>query len=259
MVLLVVFGLLARTYPWKRVFGNRRNVLACAASAVLLAVNWLIYIWAIGNQMALEGSLGYFINPLVSVLLAVVVLKESLSPLQMIAIALTGVAVCYLTFMVGEVPWVAISLALAFGAYGLIHKKYNIDAIGGLTVETFLMAPFAFIYLMFLVSGSQQHFLAGSARIDLLLLCAGPITSIPMLLYLKGLTRLRLTTVALMQYIVPTLQFVVAIYILNEPLSREKLVAFVLIWIALLVFSVDILKQRAHNNRLRSAGSTSLN
>jgi chloramphenicol-sensitive protein RarD len=250
LVLLLLFGLVSGRQSWRRVLQNRRDVAACCVSALLLALNWLIYIWAVGNQMALQGSLGYFINPLVSVLLAVVVLKEPLSRLQLIAIGLAALAVCYLTFSVGEIPWVALSLAFAFGAYGLIHKKFQIDAIGGLTVETLLMGPFAIMYLLLLFVTGQLHFMAGSFQVNILLLCAGPITTIPLLLYLKGLSRLRLSTVALMQYIVPTLQFVVAVYVLGEPLGPEKLLAFLLIWLGLLIFSIDILRQRATRNRL---------
>ncbi|MEM7256085.1 MAG: EamA family transporter RarD [Pseudomonadota bacterium] len=256
LVLLLLFGVITGVHPWRGVIASRRNVAVCLVSALLLSVNWLIYIWAIGNGRALEGSLGYFINPLVSVLLAVVVLNEALSKLQLVAILMATVAVLYLTFMVGEIPWVAISLAFAFGAYGLIHKKYQINAIGGLTVETMLMAPFAAAYLVMLIGTSQNGFLAGDLTTDLLLLAAGPITSIPLLLYLKGLSRLRLSTVALLQYTVPSLQFLVAVYILNEPLSREKLLSFVLIWLGLLIFSVDILQQRSRNNRLRREQAT---
>lgn len=252
VVLLLAFGLITGRDTWQRVLSNRQNVRVCMVSATVLSVNWLIYIWAIGNQMALEGSLGYFINPLVSVLLAVVVLREPISRLQLIAIILAATAVLYLTFLVGDIPWVAISLAFAFGVYGLIHKKYRIDSVGGFTLETLLMAPFALAYMGFLFVNSQNIFLGSSLQLNFLLLCAGPITSVPLLLYLMGLSRLRLTTAALMQYIVPTLQFIVAIYLLNEPLSREKLMAFVLIWLGLLIFSVDTLKTRMRNNRLRS-------
>lgn len=251
LVLLLLFGAVTASYPWRIVLSSRRNIMVCAISALLLSVNWLIYIWAVANGRALEGSLGYFINPLVSVLLAVVVLKEALSRLQLVAIAMASLAVLYLTFMVGEIPWVALSLAFAFGAYGLIHKKYQIDAIGGLTVEALLMAPFAAGFLIWMFVSAQISFLAVDLRTDVLLLLAGPITSIPLLLYLKGLSWLRLSTVALLQYTVPSLQFVVAIVVLNEPLSVERLIAFIIIWIALLVFSIDILQQRTRNNRLR--------
>lgn len=250
VVLLLIYGIVTGARPWQRVFSHRGSVIACIVSALFLSVNWLIYIWAVSNEMALEGSLGYFINPLVSVLLAVVILGEPLSRLQLVAILMASFAVFYLTFLVGDIPWVAISLAFAFGAYGLIHKKYQIDAIGGFTVETMLLGPFALAYLSYLIFTSQSHFLAGSPKITWLLLCAGPVTSMPLLLYLKGLSKLRLSTVALMQYTVPTLQFVVAIVVLGEPLSIEKLFAFVLIWLGLIVFSIDILKRRQRNNQL---------
>ena len=251
LVLLLTYGVVTATYPWQQILSNRINLWRCFLSALFLSINWLIYIWAVGNAMALEGSLGYFINPLISVLLAVVILKEALSRLQLIAIILACVAVLYMTVSLGEIPWVALSLAFAFGTYGLIHKRYQIDAIGGLTVETMLMAPLAIAYLLYLHTTDQMSFLNTSSTVDVLLLLAGPVTSIPLLLYLKGLSLLRLSTVALMQYIVPSLQFFVAIYILNEPLSGEKLIAFCIIWLALLIFSVDILRQRARNNRMR--------
>lgn len=249
-LLLVLFGVLARSYPWRRVF-TQKKLLPCLLSALFLSVNWLIYIWAIGNQKALEGSLGYFINPLVSVLLAVVVLNESLSRYKILSIALAGIAVLYLALKVGEIPWIALSLALAFGSYGLIHKLFEIDAIGGLTMETILLAPFALFFLGYLHLNGQMAFLSLSPSIDVLLVCAGPVTTIPLLLYLKGLAQLRLTTAALMQYIVPSLQFLVAVYILLEPLSNDKLLAFCLIWLALAIYSLDVLQQRRRNNRIR--------
>jgi chloramphenicol-sensitive protein RarD len=252
LLLLLIFGVLTGGYPWRHILNNRQNLWRCFISALLLSVNWLIYIWAVGNAMALEGSLGYFINPLVSVLLAVVVLNEGLSRLQIVAILLACIAVLYMILSIGEFPWVALSLALAFGGYGLIHKRYRLDAIGGLTVETMLMAPFALAYLFYLHSGGHLSFLHGSAKADLLLICAGPITTIPLLLYLKALSLLRLSTAALMQYLVPSLQFVVAIYILHEPLSREKLIAFLIIWAGLLLFSADIIHTRRKNTRLRA-------
>ncbi len=253
LLLLLAFGLLTGNYPWQPILASRAKLWRCFLSAVLLSVNWLIYIWAVANSMALEGSLGYFINPLVSVLLAVVILNEGLSRLQLVAIAMACVAVVYMIISLGEFPWVALSLAVAFGSYGLIHKRFKIDAIGGLTVETMLMAPFAIAYLVFLQINGQMSFLHTGIRVDLLLICAGPVTTVPLLLYLKGLSQLRLSTAALLQYLVPSIQFVVAIYILKEPLSSEKLIAFVIIWAGLLLFSIDIIRTRFKNNRLRAS------
>ncbi len=158
------------------------------------------------------------------------------------------IGVLFLIFKVGEFPWVALSLALSFGIYGLIHKKFEVDAFAGLTLETIIAAPLAMIYLLYLFVVGKNSFLAIDSQTDTLLLAAGIITSLPLLLYLASLPQLRLSTVGLLQYTAPTLQFLVAIYILGEPFNQDKLIAFCIIWIGLLIFSFDIIKQRRLRN-----------
>ena len=252
MVLLLAIGVfLGKRKKWHDLIKSRKTLVPCIFSALLLSVNWLIYIWAVANQMVLEGSLGYFINPLISVLMAVVVLGERLNKFQLTAIVFALSGVLFMILKVGYVPWVALSLALTFATYGLIHKRYSIDAFAGLTLETILCVPLAIAFMAYLFSVEQQAFLATSWRTDALLLAAGIITTLPLLLFLASLSNLRLSTVGLLQYIVPSLHFFVAIYILNEPLSDDKLITFCLIWFGLLIFTYDIVRQRRLKNRLQ--------
>lgn len=237
---------------WLSVLKSKRMLAACALSTVLLCTNWLVYIWAVGNSLALEGSLGYFINPLVTVLLAVVFLGERLTKLQLLALLLAGLGVCYLIYTVGQIPIVALTLALSFGAYGLVRKVFAIDAFAGLTVETILATPFAIAYLIYLFVTDNLYFLHHTWQQDFLLLSAGAITTLPLLLFLSSLSLLRLSTVGLLQYIAPSMQFIVAVYILHEPFNDDKFIAFSLVWLGLIVFSVDILKTRRRNRLVQS-------
>jgi len=241
LLLLLISAFINRQTKWYDLLKTKEALIPCLFSTLFLSINWVIYIWAVANSMAIEGSLGYFINPLISVLMAVIFLGERLNKYQLSAIGFAVIGVLFLIFKVGEFPWVALSLALSFGIYGLIHKKFEVDAFAGLTLETIIAAPLAIAYLTFLFVTGQNAFLSTDWQTDSLLLAAGIITSLPLLLYLASLPQLRLSTVGLLQYIAPTLQFLVAVYILNEP--------FNIIWIGLFIFSFDTIRQRRLRNK----------
>lgn len=208
--------------------------LACT---LLIAANWFIYIWAIAADRLLEASLGYFINPLVNVLLGVLFLSERLLRRQAWAVGLAAIGVLNLVIAQGVLPWVALSLALTFGFYALLRKKYKIDPVGGLLVETALLAPLAVLYLGWLGAAGQGAFLTAGPGIAVLLMLAGAVTTVPLLLFMAGTRRLRLATVGLMQYIAPTLQFLIAVLLFREPFTAAHLVTFLFIWAGLALYS----------------------
>ena len=211
-----------------------------AVSAALISANWLIYIWAVNAEHVLDASLGYFVNPLVSVLLAVVFLREPLSRRQIVAIALAAVGVLYLVIRAGRFPWVALSLALTFGLYGLIRKRVPVDATVGLLTEVLVLAPLALGYLGLLGESGHSHFLETPGR-TALLASAGIVTAVPLLWFANGVRRLRLSTVGLLQYLNPTIQFTIAVLIFGEPLSPAHRFAFACIWVALAIYTSEAL------------------
>jgi chloramphenicol-sensitive protein RarD len=211
-----------------------------AASAVLISTNWLVYIWAVGAGLVLEASLGYFVNPLVTVLLGVYFLREPLSGRQKLAIGLAAGGVLVLMFHVGRPPWVALTLALTFGLYGLLRKRAQVDAITGLTAEVMVLLPLAAAWLGWQGWRGALHFGTG-AGVTALLSVSGVVTAVPLILFAVGVRRLRLSTVGLLQYLNPTMQFSLAVFLFGEPFSRWHAAAFACIWISLAVYSADAL------------------
>ena len=207
-------------------------------AALCISCNWLIYIWAVQREMVLETSLGYFINPLMYVLIGVVFLRERLRRAQVVSVILASIGVLYLTIMGGVFPWVAISLAALFTAYGVIRKQVAIGAMPGLFVETVLLFPFAAAWLVWLIYSGNSALVDGGPDITLLLLAAGPVTVVPLLLFAVGARRLSLTVIGFMQYIAPSLQFLVGLWY-GEKLTTPLLVCFAFIWTAILLFSID--------------------
>lgn len=214
-----------------------------SASTLLIAANWLIFIYAVEQKEVLQSSLGYFLNPLVNVLLGVLFLRERLNTIQSLSVILAAVAVITLAFHVGKLPWIALLLAISFGTYGLLRKIARIDALIGLTVETLLLAPAALAYLLFLHVQGESLFLAGFFKLDLLLPLSGVVTAVPLLLFVGAAKRLRLATVGFLQYITPSLHFLWAITIFHEPFSPFHLLCFMLIWLGLALYSGDALWQ----------------
>ncbi len=226
---------------WREVRGalvDRSMLIWLTLSALSISVNWLIYIWAVQNARIFEASLGYYINPLMYVAVGVLFLGERLRRLQLIAVVLAAIGVAYLTFSGGIFPWVALSLAALFTAYGVIRKQVAIGAMPGLFVETSLLFPFAFVFMGVLMASGTASFASGDTGLSSLLVLGGPVTVIPLLLFAIAAKRLSLTTVGFMQFIAPTLQFFTGLYY-GEQLTTPHLVCFGLIWSAVVFFSYD--------------------
>lgn len=208
-------------------------------SSLLVSTNWLVFIWAVSNNMITESSLGYYINPLVNFMLGIVFFKDRPSFWQKIAIGLAFLAIVYQVISIGSVPIVSLALAFSFAFYGLIRKKVNLPSVSGLYIETLILFPIALLYFLYLVATGDNTFVVPLNGVSYLLLLAGIITVIPLLWFNAAATKISLIHIGFFQYIGPTVSFLLAIFVYDEPLGKEKLVTFVLIWIALLIFSVD--------------------
>jgi chloramphenicol-sensitive protein RarD len=219
---------------------RRRDVLwALAGSTVLIAVNWFTFIYAIETNALLHASLGYFINPLVSVLLGFVFLRERLRPWQLVGLVLATTGVAILTARQGTVPWIALVLAVSFGFYGLLRKVMRIGAMAGLTVETWLLFVPSLAVIVVYAARDPARFLGLGAGTHVLLALAGVVTAVPLLMFAAAARRLRLSTMGFMQYLAPTCQFLLAVFLYDEPFTRAHLLTFGLIWAALLVYTLE--------------------
>ncbi len=219
-------------------FRPARRLAILAATTALIATNWLVYIWAVQSGRVLEASLGYFLNPLVNVLLGVAFLGEALSGRQRTAVVLAAAGVAVLVVRAGTVPWIALTLAASFGLYGLLRKRAAIDPVGGLLAETALLAPPALLLLAWRAAEGAGAF-GSSAGTSLLLAAAGPITALPLVAFGLAIHRLRLSTMGLVQYLTPTGQFLLAVLLYREPFGAAHAVAFALIWTSLALYSWD--------------------
>lgn len=234
----IVFVALASQWPAvRRIVADPKLMRALFASAALMAVNWLIYIWAVAADRVMEGSLGYYINPLVSFAIGAVLFSERFSKWQLFAILLASIGVLNQTLVVGAFPWVALSLCLTFAAYGAIRKATPVESRAGFLVEVVMMAPFAFAYLVWL-SATGADVTGGEPWDWAVLALAGPITAAPLILFAIAARNLRLSTVAILQFIGPTLQFACALYY-GEPFTAGHAVTFAFIWAGVAVFSYD--------------------
>jgi chloramphenicol-sensitive protein RarD len=256
--LLFVVGLLVvrRRWGWlKTAVHTPRTLLLFTASAMLLSVNWFIYIWGVNAGFIVETSLGYFINPLVSVLMGVFFLGERLRGGQWAALAMAAAGVIYLTVRYGALPWIALTLATSFALYGLIRKTAPLGSLEGLSLETALMFFPAFGYLVYLeVMGT-----AALGHVDslttVLLVFAGVATAVPLLLFAAGARLIKLATIGILQYIAPTLQFLIGILVYHEPFTADRLVGFSLIWLALILYSGENIWFNRHHPRLHPVGN----
>jgi chloramphenicol-sensitive protein RarD len=224
---------------------NPQALRILCASTVLIAVNWLVYIFSVVHSRMLESSLGYYINPLVSVLLGVVLLGERLAPLVRVAVGIAAAGVLGLTWHMGRLPWISIALACSFALYGLMRKLAPVGALTGIAVETLLLSPLAAAYLVWAGATGRAAFLSGDVRLDVLLVLAGPVTAIPLLWFAGAARRLPLSTMGFLQYLSPTLQFLLAVLVYQEPFDRAKGAAFACIWLALAVFAYHLLSRPA--------------
>lgn len=248
VVFLTLILLVKRDF--KKVFliiKNKKTSFYLFISSIIIALNWLIFIWAIEHDKILETSLGYYINPLVTIFFGFLFLNEIPTKKQKIAIFLGLVAVCYQLYTLGYFPLVSLGLAITFPTYGLIRKKINIGSLVGLFIETLFMLPFALAYFFYLHVNDKSFFLFSTPQesyISSLLICAGIITVLPLLAFNGATTRLKLSTIGFFQYIGPSVSFLLAVFIYNEPLSYEKLITFLLIWVALLIISLESIKRK---------------
>jgi len=218
---------------------QRRLVAGLLLSAIVISLNWLVFIWAVGQDRILEAALGYFINPLISVLLGMIFLGERLRQIQWLAIILATIGVGYQLVLLGSLPWVALVLAFSFGFYGLLRKRLAVDAFSGLLIETLLLSPVALIYLLWLAQQGNMHFLFTTGNTTLLLIASGLVTSLPLICFAAGTRRLTLTINGLLQYLAPSIAFLLAVFIYNEPLDSNKLITFAFIWTALVLFTAE--------------------
>jgi chloramphenicol-sensitive protein RarD len=250
--------LITVTRTWRVLLAALRNRAVFGSlvlAAFLIAINWLTYTFGVTTNQAVETSLGYFINPLVSVLLGVFVLKEKLRPLQWAAVGIGFVAVGVLTYSYGKLPWIALTLAFSFGLYGFVKKRVGpkVDAVTSLSVETMVLAPFAAVTMAVLaVNGSATLTTQGAGHFWLLL-ASGVITAVPLLFFGASARRLPMTTIGLLQYFAPVLQFIVALVVFREAMTPERWIGFGVVWLALLVLTVDMLRNARKNLAARKA------
>lgn len=235
VVLAVLVGLLGR---WSELWRELRSGKLCAMLAIstmFIAANWLTFIYAVMSGQVLQSSLGYFMNPLANVLLGVIFLRERLLPLQILSVALASIGVLVFAGLVGQFPWVALTLALTFALYGLMRKIMPVDGLVSLTVETCFMTPVALAFLGYQAATTQVTG-AGTGTVFLLML-SGPVTTVPLLFFGGAARRLRLSTMGVLQYLTPSLQFLLAVLVFKEPFSAAQLVSFVFIWTAIGIYT----------------------
>ncbi len=254
VVALVLLSVRGRQ-PWiGAVVHNRRTMLTFVATAALLSLNWFVYIWAVNAGYIVETSLGYFINPLVNVLLGRIFLNERLRTGQAVAIAIAFAGVLYLTVQYGALPWIALVLAGSFAGYGLLRKTAALGSLEGFTLETMLLFLPALGYLLYREAQGVGAFGHAGLGTTLLLMCAGVVTAVPLLLFAAGARRISFTLVGILQYIAPTIQFLLGVLVYGEHLDMSRLIGFMIIWAALAVYTLEGLRYAGGAARLRAAG-----
>ncbi|KIL46333.1 EamA family transporter RarD [Jeotgalibacillus campisalis] len=216
---------------------KKKRLFALFAASALISINWFFYIWAVNTNQMVEASLGYYINPLVSVLLGVIVLKEVLSKAQVVSFILALIGVLIITISYGVFPWIAFTLAFSFGLYGLVKKMIKVDPAIGLTLETLTIMPIALLYMGYLFQSSSPALFSGNWTTDLLLIGAGAATAVPLLFFAKGAQKIPLYMIGFLQYIAPTLTLILGIFIYKEPFSLIDLISFLFIWSSLTLFT----------------------
>ena len=232
----------------KKIWQNKKSFSLLVLASFLITANWLTYIIAVNTNHVLEASFGYYLNPIVTIILAVVFLKEKLTRIQTIACICVGISLLYLFISIGSLPWISILLALTFGLYSLCKKKIILSPKAGLLIETAIVSPIAIIYMHYLASTSNITFYTSNNATIIALLLSGAITAIPLMLFAKGAVDIPLYLLGILQYLPPTMQFFVGIFIYNEPLSIEKLISFIIIWIAVAVFCYSaVTSMKKHN------------
>ncbi|CAB4911683.1 unannotated protein [freshwater metagenome] len=245
---LIALGLSKQLKSTYALLKNPRVFIRLLLAAALISVNWIVYIWGVNNGHVVECALGYYINPLIIIAFGVIMLREKMRALQWTAVGFGALGVIVLTIDYGRLPWIALALALSWGSYGLVKKQLNLGALEGLAIETLLSLPFYGGYLIYIgLNGTGQ--LGSSAGLSILLIGAGIVTAIPLLLFNGSTTRLPFTIIGLLQYITPTLQFSIGVWVRHEAMPTARWIGFLIIWAALVTLGIDLLKSsRTVNN-----------
>lgn len=252
LLFLAIALLVRKRWQWVAMLReNPRRAGLFALTAVLLSINWLTYIWGVNAGYIVETSLGYFINPLLNVLLGTIFLGERLRNGQWAAVALAAAGVLYLTFSYGALPWIALTLAFSFGFYGLLRKTAVLEAMEGLTMEILFLTPVAVLFLLYQAITGVGHFGQDGWNITLLLLFSGIVTAVPLVLFSYGARLLPLTTMGLLQYIAPTIQFLIGVFIFGELFTGARVVGFSIIWLALILYSAEGLYVARYRHKQR--------
>ncbi len=250
LILLVL--ILGQWAEFRKVLKNGRTLLILLATTLIVASNWFVFIWAINHDKILQTSLGYYINPLVNVLMGMIFLKERLRIPQIVAVLLAGIGVAYLTIQYGKLPWISLYLAFSFGFYSLIRKVAPVSALIGLTIETLLLFLPALGVLIYFDTTGVGAFFRVNIKTDILLMCAALITAPPLLFFTIGARRLHLSAVGILQYIAPSSTFLLAVFIYHEPFKTAQLWTFILIWSALFIYSMDAVLSYRRAPKLQS-------
>ncbi len=239
-LVLVIFIFVTKQWQdFRAVAFNVKTIGIYAVAGVLLSINWLVYVWGVNAGFIVETSLGYFINPLLSVLMGVIFLRERLRPSQWLPVIIAAIGVIYLTVVYGRLPWIALTLAFSFGFYGLVKKLAPLGSLYGLTLETGIVFPIALIYLIVVQVNGTAGFLHDGTTVDLFLMGAGIVTTIPLLMFASAAKEIPLSMVGILQYIAPTLQFLIGVFLYKEPFNQSHLIGFGIVWVALVIFWVE--------------------
>ncbi|MFY9209014.1 MAG: EamA family transporter RarD [Candidatus Nanopelagicales bacterium] len=231
---------------------SRRNVIILGSAAIFLSINWLVYVYAVTTNQVVQASLGYFVNPLISVAMGVLILKEKLRKTQWIAVGIAIVAVVVLTIASGSLPWIALTLGLSFATYGLLKKFANLPSLHSLGIETAVLVPIALVILGIAIVNGSESFVLDGPKITFLLIMLGPVTAIPLLAFGGASTRIPLSTLGVLQYITPIAQFFLGVFVFQEIMSTGRWIGFTLVWVSLVIFTVDMYRHtRTRNRQLR--------
>ena len=228
---------------------SRRNVIILGSAAIFLSINWLVYVYAVTTNQVVQASLGYFVNPLISVAMGVLILKEKLRKTQWIAVGIAIVAVAVLTIASGSLPWIALTLGLSFATYGLLKKFANLPSLHSLGIETAVLVPIAMVILGIAIVNGSESFVLDGPKITFLLIMLGPVTAIPLLAFGGASTRIPLSTLGVLQYITPIAQFFLGVFVFQEIMSTGRWIGFTLVWISLVIFTVDMYRHTRTRNR----------
>ncbi|RDW20473.1 EamA family transporter RarD [Oceanobacillus chungangensis] len=250
-VFMVVLVLL--THNWssfiqasKQMFHNRKQLIGITLASILISINWLTFIWAVNSEHVIQASLGYYINPLISILLGVIVMRERLTRRQILSFILAAFGVLYLTFSFGVFPWISLLLAISFAFYGLLKKMVNVSAMFSLTIETMIVTPIAFIYLL-LLPENIFSFTSPTSLTNVVLIGGGAVTAIPLLLFAVGAKHIPLTMIGFLQYINPTIMLVLGVFLYDETFTSAHLIAFLFIWSALIIYMLAAYRRPVRN------------